>query len=74
MPKLKHCPFCGGFIRINRIIENINYIETEAECGMCNVVFQHIQEFSVQHSKSGRNRVSLNDSFEEVFNRRCGND
>lgn len=70
MEKLKPCPFCGGDIHVNSIIDNELYIDVECECDNCNMTFSHSQSFVV--SKNGR--FSLHDSFCEVWNRRQKNE
>lgn len=67
--ELKPCPFCGGAIRVNSIIDKELYIDVECECDNCNMTFSHSQSFVVSKNE----RVSPHDSFFEVWNRRCTN-
>ncbi len=70
MKELKPCPFCGGDIRVNSIIDKELYIDVECECDNCNMTFSHSQSFVVSKNE----RVSPHDSFYEVWNRRQNNE
>ena len=66
MNNLKACPFCGGYTKFLSKIECIDFIETEAECTKCSMSFKYRQWFV--YSKDAR--VSVNVSFEELYNSR----
>lgn len=62
----KPCPFCGGIVRVTKIIEHIDFIDCEAMCTGCGMIFRYEQSFAW----SKNDRVKLNDSFEELWNKR----
>ena len=70
MAELKQCQFCGGFVRVHRIIQTLDYISTACECRKCGMQFEYTQNFV--YSKTSR--VAISDSFEDVWNRRSNNE
>ena len=66
MTELKHCPFCGGEIVLTDRILSIESTVTEGVCKGCGMVFKYRQYFAF----SRKSRVAIDDSFEEVWNRR----
>lgn len=65
MSTLKRCPFCGSTILLEEMSEMIDCIKVKVRCIGCGMYFTHYQHFS--YSKS--DRVALNDSFGDVWNR-----
>lgn len=65
--RLKPCPFCGGYTRVVERWGGILEEYTKAECMGCHMVFEYSQYFSV----SKQARVSSDDPFEAVWNRRA---
>ena len=64
--KLKSCPFCGGELRIDDRKLSIESVVTKSHCTGCNTQFEYCQDFAF----SKKARVPINESFEEIWNRR----
>lgn len=70
MSDLKPCPFCGGSVEVTDRTMKILFIDTTVECEGCHMEFNYIQDFV--YSKVAR--VAVNESFEDLWNRRVGNE
>lgn len=68
MAELKPCPFCGGAVRFVEGSSRIDLEHVEFKCTACGMLFSHSQNFAY----SSAARVALNESFEEIWNRRVG--
>ena len=64
--KLKPCPFCGGKLRIDDRKLSIESVVTRSHCTGCHTEFAYCQDFVF----SKKSRVPINESFEEMWNRR----
>ena len=63
---LKPCPFCGGEIAYDGRKLAMESIETTCHCKGCGMIFEYCQDFAF----SKKSRVPINESFEEMWNRR----
>lgn len=68
MGEFKLCPFCGSVITLDELKENIVCRIVKARCYGCGMRFEHQQDFAYSTAA----RIALNDSFEDVWNRKVG--
>ena len=63
---LRTCPFCGSEIEYDKRVMTLGSKETEAHCTGCGIRFSYTQDYVL----TTKTRIAINDSFEQVFNRR----
>ena len=68
MAKRKPCPFCGGAVRLIQINDTYEWRYSEVQCDVCGMLFTYRQDFAYSFSA----RVALNESFDDIWNRRVG--
>ena len=66
MTKLKGCPFCGGRFYATGVFENQTENVVDGYCLCCGMEYRYVQTFVVSNVA----RVAINDSFDDMWNRR----
>lgn len=64
---LKACPFCGGQISLEAVIETQQERRVHMRCSGCGMEFIHRQAFAF----SKQARMAIGHSFEETWNERA---
>ena len=67
MAELKPCPFCGGPLQRTVLTQTIDRIHTEGFCEVCRMHFEYDQHFAFSNAA----RITLDESFEHLWNRRA---
>lgn len=68
MAKRKPCPFCGGAVRLVQVNDAYEWRYSEFQCDVCRMLFTYKQNFAYSTAA----RVALNESFDDIWNRRVG--